>query len=123
MKRAALLLLALFMLFITGLAVSNIGPVHAAGPGDFSLTNKNCYPRTATCATTNLGVPNGSAPSFNITVTNLLAGANSVAFTSTQNATGPVVTFYSNTVNLNAAGTGGASVDNVVTISASAAVP
>src|SRR5437867_10607859 len=105
------------LVLVTTFALGAITPAHAA----LTLANKNTFcpnglgnPCTTPALSQNLGIPNGAAPFFNITVTT--SAADSVTFSSTVNATGPIVSFKTNPLVLGGAG----SANETVTIAAPA---
>src|SRR5437867_6782255 len=109
------LLALVFLATTTGL--SNILPAHAVPL--FTLANKNttCFngagvPCTTPTVSPNLGIPNGAAPFFNITVT--ASAADSVNFAASSNATGPIVSFKDNPLVFSGAG----AINETVTIAA-----
>src|SRR5213596_1402287 len=118
MNHRVISLLALIFLATT-VGVTSILPAHAVPL--FTLANKNTFcpngtgnPCTTPSLSQNLGIPNGAAPFFNITVT--ASAADSVTFSSTVNATGPIVSFKTNPLVLGGAG----SANETVTIAAPA---
>src|SRR6266567_7445817 len=109
----------MLLVLVTTFALGVTTPAHAVPL--FTLANKNttCFnglgnPCTTPTVSLNLGIPNGAAPFFNNTVT--ASAADSVTFTSTSNATGPIVSFKTNPLVFSGAG----SINETVTIAAPA---
>src|SRR6266571_2523760 len=106
----------MLLVLVTTFALGAITPAHAVPL--FTLANKNTFcaaPCTGTpIISSNIGIPNGAAPFFNITVT--ASAADSVTFSSTSNATGPIVSFKTNPLVFSGAG----AINETVTIAAPA---
>src|SRR6266571_2820813 len=106
----------MLLVLVTTFALGAITPAHAVPL--FTLANKNTFcaaPCTGTpIISSNIGIPNGAAPFFNITVT--ASAADSVTFSSTSNATGPIVSFKDNPLVFSGAG----AINETVTIAAPA---